>query len=56
MDTGGEGWGGMNWEIRIDIYVYIGIYTYIHFPCVKQMDSGNILYKAGSSAWSSVMT
>ena len=34
VDTGGEGEGGTNWEIRIDIYT---------LPCVKQMASGNML-------------
>ena len=31
---GGEGEGGTNWEIRIDIHT---------LPCVKQIDSGNLL-------------
>ena len=31
---GGEGEGGMNWEIGIDIYT---------LPCVKQIASGNLL-------------
>ena len=47
VDTVGEGVGGMNWEIRIDI---------LTLPCVKQIASGNLLYSTGSSAWCSVMT
>ena len=47
MDTEGEGEGGMNWEIRIDIYT---------LPCVKQIASGNLPYSRGSSARCSVMT
>ena len=35
--VGGE--GGMNWEIRIDIYT---------LQCVKQIPSGNLLYSTGS--------
>ena len=41
MDPGGEGEGGTNLEIRIDIYTV---------PCVKQMAGGNLLQGAGSSA------
>ena len=44
---GGEGEGGTNWEIRIDIYT---------LPCVKQIASGNLLYSTGSSSWCSVVT
>ena len=44
---GGRKGGGMNWEIRIDIYT---------LPCVKSLASGNMLYSTGSSAWCSVMT
>ena len=35
------GGGGMNWEIRINIYT---------LPHVKQISSGNLLYSAGNSA------
>ena len=38
---------GMNWEIGIDDYALL---------CVKQIESGNLLYTAGSSAQCSVMT
>ena len=41
VDTVREGEGGMNWEIRIDIYT---------LPCVKEIASGNLLYSTGSSA------
>ena len=34
VDTGWEGEGGTNWDIRIDIYT---------LPCVKQIASGNIV-------------
>ena len=34
VDTVGEGEGGMNWEIRIDLYT---------LPCVKLIPSGNML-------------
>ena len=34
MDAVGEGEGGTNWEIRIDIYT---------LPCVKELASGNML-------------
>ena len=44
---GGEREGGMNWEIRIDIYT---------LPCVKQVASGNLVYSTGSPARCSVMT
>ena len=47
VDTGGEGEGGTNWEIRTDIYT---------LPSVKQTASGNLLYSTGSSARCSVMT
>ena len=47
VDTAGEGGGGTNWEIRIDIYT---------LPCVKLIASGNLLYSTGSSAQCSVMT
>ena len=43
-------WGGDsggNWEIRIDMYTP---------PCIKQTDSGNLLYSRGSTAWRSEMT
>ena len=42
-----EGEGGMNWEVRIDIYT---------LPCVKSIVSGNLLYSTGSSTQCSVMT
>ena len=45
VDTGGEG-GGMNWEVRIDIYT---------LPRVQQIASGNLLYSTGSSAPSSAV-
>ena len=46
--------GGMNREIRIDIYVcvyiYIYIYTHTHTLLrVKYVASGNLLYSTGSS-------
>ena len=34
--VGGEGGGGMNWEIGIDIYTLI---------CIKQITNKNLLYK-----------
>ena len=37
----GQGDGGMNWEIKTDIYT---------LPCVKQIASWNLLYSTGSSA------
>ena len=41
MDTqGGKGWGGMNWEIGIDIYALI---------CIKQITNENLLYSTGNS-------
>ena len=40
MDTGGDGEGGMSWEIRFDINI---------LPCVKQTATGNLLYSTGSS-------
>ena len=46
-DVWTRGWGGMNWEIRIDVHV---------LPCVKQIASGNLLYSTGSSVQCSVMT
>ena len=48
MDTEGSGGGGagMNWEIKIDVCA---------LPCVKQIPSGDLLYNAGNSAWSSVV-
>ena len=42
----GEGEGGTNWEIRIDIYIP---------PCVKQVASWKLLQNIGSSARCSVM-
>ena len=47
VDTGGEGEGGTNWEIRFDINT---------LPCVKQIASENLLYSTGSSTWCSVTT
>ena len=41
MDTGREGQGGMNWEIRIDIYT---------LSCVKQIVSGQPLSNTGRLA------
>ena len=43
----GEGEGGMNWKIGVDICA---------LPCVRQIASGNLLLSAGSSAWCSSMT
>ena len=43
---GGEGEGGMNWEIRFDINTV---------PCVQQIANGNLLYSTGSSAQCSVI-
>ena len=37
-------WFFKNWESSIDIYT---------LPCVRQIASGNLLYRAGSSAWCS---
>ena len=45
-DVWTRGWGGMNWEIRIDVHV---------LPCVKQIASGNLLYSTGNSPQYSVM-
>ena len=41
---GGEG-GGMNWEIRNDIYILL---------CIKQITSENQLYRAGNTSQCSV--
>ena len=41
MGTTGEGEGGTNWEIRIDIYILL---------CVEQITSRKLLYSPGSSA------
>ena len=41
---GGE-WGGMNWEIGIDIYTLL---------CVKQITNKNLLYSTGNSTQFSV--
>ena len=46
MDTG-EGWGGVNWDIRIDMYTP---------PCGKQIASGNLLYGTRNLVQRSVMT
>ena len=46
-DTGAEGEGRMNWEIKIDIYTW---------PCIKWIASGKLLYTTGSSAQCSAMT
>ena len=44
MGEGWREWGrGMNWEIRIAIYIYI-------LPCIKQIASKNLLYRAQLSA------
>ena len=40
------GWGGVNWEIEIDIYKLLS---------AKQKASGKVLYSTGSSAQCSVM-
>ena len=42
MDTKGEGGGGMNWEIGIDIYTLLTL-------CIKQITNENLLYNAGNS-------
>ena len=55
VDTEGKGEGGMNREIRIEIYTLIHTYIYIYI-CVKYIASGNLLYSPGSSAQCSVMT
>ena len=47
MDTVGEGEGGTNWEMKIDIYT---------LSCVKLIASGKLLYSTRSSAQCSVMT
>ena len=44
---GGEGEGGTNWEIGIDI---------CSLPCIKQLASGDLPYSAGSSARCPEMT
>lgn len=36
----GSGGGGINWEMRTDVYT---------LPCTKQIASGNQLYSTGSS-------
>ena len=41
----GRGWGGVNWEIEINIY---------KLPSAKQKASGKVIYSTGSSAQSSV--
>ena len=46
MQTQGEGEGGMNWKIRIDVYT---------LPCVKEIASGKLLCSTGNSVWWSVM-
>ena len=38
VDTGGEREGGMNWEIRFDMYTLM---------CIKLMTNKNLLYKIG---------
>ena len=47
MGTKGEGGGGMNWQIGIDIYT---------LPCIKQVTNENLLYSTGNSTWCSVVT
>ena len=47
MDSVGEGEGGTNQEIRIDIYT---------LSCIKQIASGKWLYSTGSSVQCSVGT
>ena len=47
VDTGGEGEGGMNGEIRFDINTLL---------CVKQIASGNLCCSTESSARCSVVT
>ena len=47
MDTRGEGEGGMNWEIGIDIYTLL---------CIKQITNENLLYSTGNSTQYSVVT
>ena len=47
MITRGEGVGGINWEIGIDIY------TLLH---IKQITNKNLLYSTGNSTQYSVMT
>ena len=42
MDTKGEGGGGMNWEIGIDIYTLLTL-------CIKQITNENLLYNTGNS-------
>ena len=47
MDTKGErGWGGMNWEIGIDIHTLLYI---------KQITNKDLLYSTGNSTRYSVM-
>jgi len=46
MDLTGEDEGGMNWDIRTDIYT---------LPCVNQTASGSLLCSTGSSAWGSAV-
>ena len=47
LDTMGEGEGGMTGESSLETYTS---------PWVKQVDSGNLLYDAGSSTLGSVTT
>ena len=47
VDATEEGEGGMNWEMRIDVYT---------LPCIKQIVSGKLLCSTRSSAQCSVMT
>ena len=46
MDTKGQGGGGINWEIAIDIYTLL---------CIKQIINQNLLYSTGNFAQCSVV-
>ena len=47
MYTNREEGGGMNWEMRIDIYTLL---------CIKQITNENLLYSTGNSPQCSVVT
>ena len=47
METKGGRWGGMNWEIGINIYVLL---------CIKLIINENLLYSTGNLIQCSVVT
>ena len=53
-----KGDGGINWEVGLDIYIYIFIHTYMYICiytlltlCIKYITNENLLFSIGNSTF-----